>query len=505
MYDENKDILPDDNKETPSSLSPVENEENAENKIETKFENKIENEKPPLNFSGYGYAAFDMYSKNDELSKASNAAPVSNNKKVISDANNSFENAAPVNVGVSQTEQVKQQRKKRKKKAAFAKVFAALFAAMAFALVLGVGIGLAPKLLKSVLSSTEFTFSQTQEVSSSDDNTDEDVPIPTKNAQTLKELSDNTISIIKNVKPSVVCIKSTTETRDIFNYAYQSTGSGSGIIFNVTKDYIYVLTNCHVISGAETVGVSIEESDLINAELVGKSENDDLAVIALKRKDAEKAGVKNPKAAKFGNSDSLQTGSPVIAIGNALGEGNTATKGVVSALPKELTIENKKLTLLQTDAAINPGNSGGALVNGKGEVIGISTAKVATTTVEGIGYSIPINTAKPIVENFMNKKSTPFLGVYVATITAEMSEYYDLPKTGVIVSQIVEGSSAANSDIREGDIITSFNGEPIFTSDQLVEAVQKCDVGDNVDINIIRGDEKLTISVKLIANSDTSF
>lgn len=207
------------------------------------------------------------------------------------------------------------------------------------------------------------------------------------------------------------------------------------------------------------------------------------------------------QVAEFGDSDSTQVGDTVIAIGNALGQGNTATKGIISVGAKEVNINGKKLTVLQTDAAINPGNSGGALVNQKGQVIGINTAKIALTSVEGVGYSIASNVAESLIEQLMNTTDSATLGVSVVTITDEMAQYYNLPTAGVMVQEVVQGGSAAQSGIKQNDIITSFNGQPTFTNDQLVSLVKKTKVGDTVNVKLIRNGQTLDVKVKMLKSS----
>ena len=313
--------------------------------------------------------------------------------------------------------------------------------------------------------------------------------------QTLDEESQNTVNIIKKVKPSIACITSVVQGTDFFNQSYESEGSGSGIVFYKDSQKAYIATNYHVISGASRVSISLNECDLVSAELVGKDANSDLAVISVKLSDLAAAGVKDVQVAEFGDSDSTQVGDTVIAIGNALGQGNTATKGIISVGAKEVNINGKKLTVLQTDAAINPGNSGGALVNQKGQVIGINTAKIALTSVEGVGYSIASNVAESLIEQLMNTTDSATLGVSVVTITDEMAQYYNLPTAGVMVQEVVQGGSAAQSGIKQNDIITSFNGQPTFTNDQLVSLVKKTKVGDTVNVKFIRYGQPLDVKV----------
>jgi serine protease Do len=453
-------------------------------------------------FSGYGYSNYNIY-KNSTVENASFSDAVSplehqNSENYINDSLQNLHERDDSIIHTRSVDDVVNQRKKEKtKKSVFKAVVAVCFSVLLVIFIITLS---ASVFVNKSKKDDVALFEDTAPA----DTTDEIPDIPVGNAENLDELSDNTIAVIKNVKPSVVCITSVSENQDFFNFTYESEGSGSGVIFDTTDDDIYIMTNCHVIDGAKSVSVSIEGSDLIDARLIGKSENDDLAVIAVSIKDAKNKKVNDVSVAKLGNSDSIQVGTPVIAIGNALGEGNTATSGIISTTSKELTINNTKLTLIQTDAAINPGNSGGALVNGAGEVIGINTAKIVTTSVEGVGYSIPINTAKPVIESLLNKQNAPFLGVYVTTISEQMSSYYNLPQTGVLVSQIIEGSSADGADIYEGDVITGLNGQPIFTAEQLSNAVAECKIGDTVTLTI-RKNSKTEVSVKLKANPDKGF
>lgn len=322
--------------------------------------------------------------------------------------------------------------------------------------------------------------------------------------EAMDEGSRNTVEVIKSVKPSIVCITSVVEGTDFFNRVYQSEGSGSGIIFYEDAENVYIATNNHVISGALRVTVSISESDLVAASLVGKDANADLAVISVKKSDLQKVGITGVTCANFGDSDQMQVGETVVAIGNALGQGITATKGIISAQQKDVQIQNKLLSVIQTDAAINPGNSGGALVNSKGQVIGINTAKIAVDSVEGIGFSIASNVAKPIIEQLMNSEDTPALGVYITSITEDVAARYGLPKAGVLVQQVIPGGSAEKAGIMEGDVITSLNDNPTFTTDQLTKAVKETRVGDTAKVKLVRNGEEKTVTVKMY-KSDSVF
>lgn len=332
-------------------------------------------------------------------------------------------------------------------------------------------------------------------IESEESKTDDKVNV--QNTASLDEASKNTVELIKKVKPSVVCITTKATSRDWFYQVYETEGAGSGVIFHQDENNVYIVTNAHVVSGANQVLVSVSESDLVSASLVGKDVNADLAVISVSKADLKSVGITGVTVAEFGSSSALQMGESVIAIGNALGHGNTATAGIVSTLPKEVTIQGKKLTVVQTDAAINPGNSGGALINSKGQVIGINTAKLAVTEVEGVGYAIASDVAKPMIESLMNTSETPALGVTVVDISENEAQYYGLPQAGVVISQVSSGSAAEAAGLESGDIVTAFNDMPVFTSEQLINIIKQCKVGDNVSVTIIRDGKTVKKSARL--------
>lgn len=364
--------------------------------------------------------------------------------------------------------------------------------------VIGLGIGAAIPVTTEIIDHIQ-TASFNDDITTIPSTNDSNIKV------TMDEASKNTVEIINKVQPSVACITSIVQGTDFFNQTYQSEGAGSGVVFFKDSNNAYIVTNNHVISGASTVSISLNECDLVQAKLVGKDANADLAVISVSLKDLAAAGVTNVQVAEFGNSEEVEVGETVIAIGNALGEGNTATKGILSSQTRDVNIQGTKLTVLQTDAAINPGNSGGALVNSKGQVIGINTAKISMTTVEGIGYSIASDVAKPIIEELMNSKSTPTLGVYITSISEEVAAQNNLPQAGVLVQKIIEGGSASYSDIQAGDLITSFNGTPVFNTDQLMDAVKQCKIGQTVNVTIVRNGATKTVSVKMLESSSNTF
>lgn len=306
------------------------------------------------------------------------------------------------------------------------------------------------------------------------------------------------VKIAETVGPSVVAITSKVAYQDYFNNVSYSDGAGSGVIFKIDSQYAYILTNNHVIDGAEALVVELKKDTFANATLVGKDKSTDIAVIRVALKDVATDVVKNIKPAVFGNSDSIKVGETAVAIGNPLGYNNSVTVGVISALDRELKAQNS-LKLIQTDAAINPGNSGGALVNGQGEVIGINSVKIANEEVEGIGFAIPINAIKPLIEEILSKGfiSRPYLGIYGADISSEAAELYEIP-VGVLVRNVVEESGAAKAGIKAGDIIISISDTRINSMTDISTALAKQKVGDSVKVKLVRDQSKnMTVTVKL--------
>lgn len=321
---------------------------------------------------------------------------------------------------------------------------------------------------------------------------------PEANLMLQQSGQKSVVEIADQVGQSVVAITSKMTVRDFFN-TYQSEGAGSGVIFNINNDNVVILTNNHVVDGAEEVLVDFDEFNSVKATLVGVDPETDLAVIKVAREDIPVEIMSGLKPAVFGDSDNLKVGEMAVAIGNPLGYNHTVTVGVVSALNRELQVSTNKFTLIQTDAAINPGNSGGALVNGRGEVVGINTIKIADTQVEGIGFAIPINSAKPIVDQLLANGyvSRPYLGIAGRDIDEQLAELYELP-IGVYVAQVVPDSAADLAGIQQGDVIISFGGQKIMNMDQLVNLIKDHQVGDKMEVKVIRnGTDKVVKTVVL--------
>jgi len=355
----------------------------------------------------------------------------------------------------------------------------------------GFGVGLGINTSKNIIKSTAKPFAFESSTTETADNVK---PI------SLTASTNSVAEIIKTVKDSVVNISITAQSTNFFNQITQSSGSGSGIIYSQDDSKVYIVTNDHVIDGASTVTISITGEEQIPAKLVGKDAQSDLAVISVLKTDLQSAGIENVTVATFADSDKMEVGEYVFAIGNALGEGKTVTQGIISAQNKTINIDGKKLTVLQTDAAINPGNSGGALVNTNGEVIGINTAKLASSSVEGTGYAIPTSTAQEIIKELMTNGTVekPYLGIVGFTITDDFLQMYNINTRGVFIQSIEQGSSAAAAGLRATDIITSFNGKQITTIEELSSAISECKINDTVKIGIIRnGVEAKEVTAKL--------
>ncbi len=307
------------------------------------------------------------------------------------------------------------------------------------------------------------------------------------------------VRIAEQVGPSVVPITSRVTVQDVFMNRSQTEGTGSGVIFNISQDSIYILTNNHVVDGATEVTVGITDDLNLKAQLVGVDSDTDLAVVKVDKDQVPKDQLTLVKPAVLGNSDAVKVGETAIAIGNPLGYSRTVTAGIISALDRRVDESLNRLSLIQTDAAINPGNSGGALVNGSGQVIGINTVKIADTKVEGIGFAIPINSAKPIIDQLLTQGyvSRPYLGIAGRDIDEEMSKLYEIP-VGVIVMEVIPGGAAENAGLQKGDVLISFDGQAVTTMEQLIGLIGSRKVGDRVPVKLVReGSRKLEITVVL--------
>ena len=344
-----------------------------------------------------------------------------------------------------------------------------------------------------------------------------------KGAAEVNEVAYTTVTdvtgVVKEVMPCVVSINNRYVEKMSFwgqVYSSEARSAGSGFIVGKNETELLLVSNQHVVASAEELTVQFVDGTQAQAQIKGVDVDKDLAVIAVQLEDIEADTMSKISIAKLGDSDSLTVGEPAIAIGNALGYGQSVTTGVVSALDRAIastdnmetasTGDTEINTFIQTDAAINPGNSGGALLNMKGEVIGINSNKIGGSAVEGMGYAIPISDVKPIIENLMNKQpkvdedKRGYLGITGVDVKADYSELYDLPK-GVYVSSVVEGAAADQAGIMRGYIITALNGEEIESMLELKEELTYYAAGDTVELSVMKmmsqGYEEDTVSVTL--------
>ena len=338
----------------------------------------------------------------------------------------------------------------------------------------------------------------------------------------LSDSENGTVAAVAQASmPSVVAITtvSVQEIPSFFGYSshqYKSASTGSGIIVGDNDDELLIATNNHVVDGATTLSVCFIGDDVANAEtetvnagdngdlnvedavsakIKGTDADNDLAVVAVKKSDIPEDTLNQIKIAQIGSSDDLAVGQQVVAIGNALGYGQSVTSGWISALNRTISTDDgtNSTGLIQTDAAINPGNSGGALLNMKGELIGINSAKYADSAVEGMGYAIPISKAKPILEELMNRETREkvdsskkgYLGVSLANLPTEAIEMYNMP-TGAFVRSVEDDSPAQEAGICKGDIIVKFDGQKVSDGDDLLDKLQYYKSGEKIEAVIAR-------------------
>lgn len=332
--------------------------------------------------------------------------------------------------------------------------------------------------------------------------------------QVVSTVVTDVTEVVDKVMPSVVSITNVyTETTNFFgqSFANEAESSGSGIILGENEEELLLVTNYHVVASADTLKVQFINETVAEAQLKGADSNMDLAVIAVRLEDLDEATKSAISIATMGDSSALKVGEPAIAIGNALGYGQSVTTGVISALDRQIEMsEDGSVTgkLIQTDAAINPGNSGGALLNVRGEVIGINSNKIGGSAIEGMGYAIPISSAEPIIENLMSKETKAkvddankgYLGITGINVTPEVSKTYGMPK-GVYVTQVYEGTAAAEAGIMNGDIIVGFEGSTVGSMEDLQGYLAYYEIGEQAEVTVKRATagsyEDVTITVTL--------
>lgn len=341
------------------------------------------------------------------------------------------------------------------------------------------------------------------------------------------ESSSGVAQVADNAMPSVVTIStmSVEEMRSFFGgtQQYEVEGAGTGVIIGENDTELLIATNNHVVEGASSLSVGFIDESTVSAEIKGTDAENDLAVISVKLSDISTDTMNQIKIASIGDSDELQLGEQVVAIGNALGYGQSVTSGYVSALNRDLSLTDESgntinsTGLIQTDAAINPGNSGGALLNMNGELIGINEAKSGTTssgtTVDNIGFAIPINKAQESLQNLMNQETrekvsedqASYIGIQGASVSSDEQEKFSIP-AGVVVASVVEDGPAAQAGIQEGDIITELDGRSVSSIEGLQDTLQYYTAGETVDIVVQRADngsyQEQTLSITLGSAQD---
>ena len=303
----------------------------------------------------------------------------------------------------------------------------------------------------------------------------------------------NVTEVAKNAMPSIVSITnmSVQEVQNFFGgtQKQKSESAGSGIIVGQNDSELLIVTNNHVVEGSSTLTVTFIDEESVEADIKGTDSDKDLAVVAVPLSKIKDSTMDKIAVATLGDSDKTQVGDQVIAIGNALGYGQSVTTGIVSA--KDRTMDSYDGKLLQTDAAINPGNSGGALLNANGEVIGINSAKIATETVEGIGYAIPVSDVSDLITNLMNRKTKTkvaesergYIGIKGVDVTSDSAQMYNMP-TGVYVSEVISGGGAEKAGITKGAVITGIEGTTVDGMDALQEQLQYYKAGEKVKITV---------------------
>lgn len=340
-----------------------------------------------------------------------------------------------------------------------------------------------------------------------------------KKSDTTTTVVTDVTDVVKNVMPSIVAVNNHyTETMSWFGQSMDSEAdaSGSGIIVGQNDAELLIVTNYHVVEDTDKLTVQFNEGSEAEAFIKGQDSKMDLAVIAVPVTELSDSTLQEIKVATLGDSDALEVGEPAIAIGNSLGYGQSVTTGVISALDRSISLsanngyggDSVEGTFIQTDAAINPGNSGGALLNIRGEVIGINSNKIGGSAVEGMGYAIPISSASPIIAELMLKETKSkvaeeergYLGISGISVTQEVSQAYGMPE-GVYIAQVYPDTAAAAAGLKQGDIITEFGGDKITSMDELQKELEFYAKGDTVDVKVmtmtVAGYEEITKQLTL--------
>lgn len=424
--------------------------------------------------------------------------------------------------GYTQVEH-KQVKKPKEKKGGgyFKKVAAAMSLGLLFGLFAGLGLFLAESasgMLDKNGKTTAETLQET-EIEATQPLVEQEPVSVIQKSETVTAVVSDVTGVVKEVMPSIVAVNNHyTETTSFFGHSMSSEAdaSGSGIIVGQNDSELLIVTNYHVVDGTDQLTVQFVEDSESEAFIKGQDISMDLAVIAVPITELSNSTLQQIKVATLGDSDELVVGEPAIAIGNSLGYGQSVTTGVISALDRTIDLssgygygsDSESGTFIQTDAAINPGNSGGALLNIKGEVIGINSNKIGGSAVEGMGYAIPISSASPIIAELMLRETRSkvaedergYLGISGISVTQEVSRDYGMPE-GVYIAQVFENTAASAAGLRQGDIITELGGNRIASMEELQKELEFYAKGDTVEIKVrtmtVTGYEEINVTVTL--------
>lgn len=491
MYDNHNDT-------TGMGGTPVNHESNESNEIEGRMGSALEQgqtsqansyEQPRSTLGQTAFYQEGMHRSDSSRDGAQNAYQ-GNTNYGSSYTNGTYDSVYGAGqTGATQTESVKSKKRKMKKEHPFLmKIGICAALAVVFGGVSGTAFLAVKTVGENVFGSDiqiETTSGSTQTVMG-----DDGVIQPT---QTVTSVVTDVTDVVEQAMPSIVSIVNRYVATGYFGQSQEAEGTGSGIIVGENDQELLIATNYHVVEGNDSLEVVFADDTTVNAQVKGTDSSVDLAVIAVAVDDLSQETRNAIAIAKLGDSDNLKVGEPVVAIGNSLGYGQSVTTGVVSAVDRELTVNNVTNQLIQTDAAINPGNSGGALLNINGEVIGINSNKIGGSVVEGMGYAIPISSAEPILEKLMTKNVTEkvsednkgYIGIAGVDVTSEMAQQYGKPQ-GIFVAQVYEGSAAEEAGIVRGDIIVGFDGREVSTMAELQEILSYYSIGTIVEIDVLQ-------------------
>ncbi|MBD5491792.1 MAG: PDZ domain-containing protein [Lachnospiraceae bacterium] len=478
------------------------------------YENNYPNDR---NYQNTGYQDRSTYGQSSQQDSYSGSS-------TYQGSTGSYQYSGTYPNGYAQVEQKRVKKPKEKKGTGsyFKKVAAAVSLGLFFGLFAGLGLFLVESASGMLDKNAETTAGTLQEAE--DEATEATLSQIEKEAVSLIQQSETVTAVVSDVTgvveevmPSIVAVNNHyTETTSFFGRSMSSEAdaSGSGIIVGQNDSELLIVTNYHVVEGTDQLTVQFVEDSEETAFIKGQDISMDLAVIAVPMTEMSESTLQQIKVATLGNSDELVVGEPAIAIGNSLGYGQSVTTGVISALDRTIDLSSSysgdsvEGTFIQTDAAINPGNSGGALLNIKGEVIGINSNKIGGSAVEGMGYAIPISSASPIIAELMLRETRSkvaeeergYLGISGISVTEEVSRDYGMPE-GVYIAQVFENTAASEAGLKQGDIITELDGNKIASMEELQKELEYYAKGDTVEIKVKtmtgNGYEEINVNVTL--------